>query len=324
MMTLLLTGCSVLGQDAGPLDPKGTTGEEQLQLINLSLGIMIIVMLAVFALFFYVIIRYRRKKGDDSIPKQVEGNHKLEIIWTVIPILLLVVLAVPTLAITFGQATDYTEDPEAMVVKVYAHQFWWEFEYPEQGIVTAQDLVLPVNKKVQFEVQSSDVLHSFWIPGIGGKIDTLPGQTNRTYLEPTEVGVFKGKCAELCGTSHAYMDFKADVRSQEDFDAWVASMTEPYETVAEEDKTSGQMVFESACMQCHAVDSGQASLGPNLKGIANRNKIGGYKENTDEWKKAWITDPQKVKPGNEMPNAAQLGLSEQDVEALVEYLNTLD
>src|SRR5690606_15012698 len=112
-------------------------------------------------LFFYVIIRYRQRKGDNEIPKQVEGNHKLEIIWTVIPILLLTILAIPTVAFTFGQATDYTEDPDAMLVKVTAHQFWWEFEYPDYGIFTAQDLVIPVNTTIHFELTASDVLHSF-------------------------------------------------------------------------------------------------------------------------------------------------------------------
>lgn len=314
----LLTGCSLKGQDPGVLDPKGTTGEEQLTLILLSTGIMLFVCVVVFILLIYVLIRFRQRKGDNEIPKQVEGNHKLEILWTTIPVLLLVILAVPTIAITFGQATDYTEDPDALLVKVTAHQFWWEFEYPEYGIFTSQDLVIPVNETVQFHVTASDVIHSFWIPALGGKIDTNPGLTNKIYLEAKEEGIYKGKCAELCGASHALMDFKAIVVSKEEFDAWVNDMKAP--SVVAEDAAQGKKVFENKCMSCHAVDSSIQSIGPNLDGFANRLTVAGYLENEPENVYEWLARTQEVKPGTPMP---QVPLTEEELEQLVIYLNSL-
>lgn len=316
--SLLLSGCSLTGSEPGPLDPRGSTGEEQYFLILLSSGVMLLVMLTVFVLFFYVIIRFRQRKGDNEIPKQVEGNHKLEIIWTVIPIVLLTIMAVPMLAFTFGQATDYTDDPDALLVKVTAHQFWWEFEYPEYGIHTAQDLVIPVNTKVQFELDASDVIHSFWIPALGGKMDTIPGLTNKMYLEATETGVYKGKCAELCGASHALMDFKAIVYTQEEFDAWVEKMQTP--VVLSEDVALGQEVFRSKCMGCHAIDSSIPSIGPNLDGFANREVLAGYLPNTDEWIAEWLTSTQELKEGTTMP---QVPLTDEEVVELVKYLKAL-
>lgn len=316
--SLLLSGCSLTGTEPGPLDPRGETGQEQLTLILLSTGIMLFVMVVVFVLFFYVIIRFRQRKGDTEIPKQVEGNHKLEIIWTVIPILLLTILAIPTVAFTFKQATDYTEDPDAMLVKVTAHQFWWEFEYPDYGIFTAQDLVIPVNTTIQFELTASDVLHSFWVPALGGKMDTLTGITNKMYLKAEETGVFKGKCAELCGASHALMDFKVVVYTQEEFDAWVAKMQEP--VVVSEDVARGQEVFKSKCMACHAVDSSIPSIGPNLDGFASRQVLAGYLPNTDEWLVEWLTATQELKEGTTMP---QVPLTDEEVEELVKYLRSL-
>ena len=315
---LFLSGCSLTGSEPGPLDPKGTTGEEQFTLILLSTGIMMLVMIAVFILFFYAVARFRKKEGDKEIPEQVEGNHKLEITWTVIPILLLIILAVPSVAFTFSQAEDFSEEPNAELVKVTAHQFWWEFEYPEYGIHTAQDLVLPVGKKVQFHLSASDVVHSFWIPALGGKLDTLVGQTNKFYLEPTEVGVFRGKCAEFCGPGHALMDFKARVVSEEDFEAWVASMKAPVETT--EDVAVGEEIFGNSCISCHAIDSSQASSGPNLDGFAERLTVGGYLDNEDENVARWLKDPQEVKMGASMPT---IPLSDDEIDELVKYLNTL-
>lgn len=272
----------------------------------------------VYVLYIYIIIRFRKRKGDDSIPRQVEGNHKLEVIWTVIPLLLIFILAVPTLAITFGQSTDYTEDPDAMLVKVTGHQYWWEFEYPEYGIFTAQDLVIPVDTKIQFELTAADVQHSFWIPALGGKMDTIPGITNKMYLEAKEEGVYKGKCAELCGASHALMDFKAVVLSQADFENWVEKMTQPVQV--SEQVAQGEEVFKNKCMSCHAVDSTIQSIGPNLNGFASREVVAGYLEHSDENLAKWLSNPQEVKPGTTMP---QVPLSEEELDQLVDYLNSL-
>lgn len=312
-LALLLSGCA---NEASPLNPKGTQAREQLDLMILSLAIMTVVVVVVFSIAIYVLIRFRARKGDNSIPKQIEGNHKLEIIWTVIPIILLTILAVPTVGYTFKHDQNLSNDPDAVKVQVVAHQYWWEFNYPELGIFTSQELVMPVNKNVSFEMTSVDVNHSFWIPAIGGKKDTIAGITSYMHLEATEVGVFKGKCAELCGPSHALMDFKAVVVSEEDFNAWVEKMKSP--AVVAEDFAEGKVLYEANCLHCHALQPDvRSAVAPHLNGFADRLVVAGYLPNTEENIKEWIRDPDSLKPGTLMP---KVDLTEDELDQLTKYL----
>ena len=314
-MAMLLSGCSL---EASPLNPKGTQGKEQLDLMILSLVIMILVVVVVYFIAVYVLVKFRARKGDNSIPKQVEGNHKLEIVWTVIPIILLTILAVPTIGYSFKHDQNLSNDPDAVKVKVTAHQFWWEFSYPELGIETSQDLVMPVGKDISFELTSVDVMHSFWIPAIGGKKDTNPGLISYFHLTPVEEGVFKGKCAELCGPSHALMDFKAVVLSQEEFDAWVADMKEPAVVAAE--VVAGEELFKANCIQCHAIQSDARSpVAPHLNGFANRQRVAGILTMTEDNIEKWILDPQSVKPASLMPGYEGV-LSDEEIDQVAKYL----
>lgn len=316
-LALVLAGCGK--PELSALQPQGPVAEKQFFLMVLSSSIMIGVFLIVMIIFTYVLIRYRQRPGQTGIPKQVEGSHKLEILWTVIPFLLLIVMAVPTVAIAFDLAKEYN-NKEALQVRVTAHQFWWEFEYPDLGIATAQDLVIPVGKKVQFELTSADVIHAFWIPALGGKMDTNPGLTNKMWLQADRTGIFYGKCAELCGASHALMDFKVEVMDQAAFDAWAAKMKEANAATATTTAQQGQEIFKQSCIGCHAVGAEGGKLGPNLTNFADRQRVAGILDNTPENTAAWLKDPQKVKPGNTMPN---LNLTDDQVNALVEYLYTL-
>lgn len=318
MMALLLAGCG--DPSISALDPKGPVAEEQLNVIMISLGVMILVIAVVLAIYVYVLVRYRKREGDNSIPKQVEGSHILEVIWTAIPILLLVVIAVPTVYYTFKHSKDYTDDPNAVLVEVTAHQFWWEFDYPKLGIKTSQDLVIPVGKKIAFKLTSADVNHSFWVPSLGGKIDTNPGMTNIWHLEASQAGTYQGKCAELCGASHALMDFKVVAVSEAEFAAWTQKMTGATQVSANAAK--GQQIFKDNCLACHAVSPDGGGLGPNLNGFANKEKVAGVLEHTDEKLKDWITKGQQLKPGNKMPEFGDK-LNETQLHDLVQYLNTL-
>ncbi len=291
---------------------------EQLFLMKISIAIMLLVVVVVFALYLFVIIRFRKRKGQEGIPKQVEGNHVLEIVWTVIPILLLIVLAVPTVYYTFKHTTNYVQDKDAIHVKVTAHQFWWQFEYPELGISTAQDLVIPTGKNIALELTSADVTHSFWVPSLGGKMDTNTNMTNVYYLKADDVDVFKGKCAELCGASHSLMDFKVKSLAQGDFDAWVTNMQTPAAVPA--DAKQGEELFKQKCLQCHAIDPKGLGFGPNLNGYADREMLAGVLDHNDENLKKWIKDPQSEKPGTLMP---KVPLEDNQVNELVKYLNSL-
>ncbi len=320
-MVLLLAGCSSVQEaynEPNPLNPDGRIAMEQLGLMKLSLGIMILVVIVVALLTVYVLVRFRKRPGQDGIPKQVEGNHKLEIIWTVVPLLLLLVLAVPTVQSTFQLAKDYSVDDSKLQVKVTAHQYWWEFEYPQLGIITAQDLVLPADARISFELTAADVKHSFWIPGLAGKMDTNPGLKNKMFIDTpalTASKVYKGKCAELCGASHALMDFKAVVLPQAEFDNWASNLKKTASISAAGKK--GEEVFKAKCLQCHAVNAGDRGFGPNLDGFANREVLAGFVEMTEKNLKDWIKNPQAIKPGNNMP-AVQL--TPDELDSLTKYL----
>ncbi len=316
VLACVLTGCGETNLSA--LKPQGPIAEEQFGLMKLAVYIMVGVVVVVFAISAYVLIRYRKRPGQDEIPEQVEGNHTLEVIWTVIPIVLLLILAVPTVSTTFKLAKDYSGDKNALQVKVTAKQFWWEFEYPGLGVVTAQDLWIPTDKTIQLTLTSSDVVHSFWVPALAGKMDTNPGMENKMYLKAPKEGVYKGKCAELCGASHALMDFKVVAVSPDKFDAWVAKMKAPVSVPAE--AKTGEQLFKDNCLSCHAVGDQGTRVGPNLTDIANREKVAGFLDNTKENLKDWIADPQKIKPGTMMP---KVELNENELNEIVNYLSNL-
>ncbi|MFT4416082.1 cytochrome c oxidase subunit II [Fredinandcohnia humi] len=331
-MALLLAGCGEPYVSA--LQPAGEVAEMQYDLMILATLIMVIVIAVVTVIFILVLLRFRRKKGDENkIPKQVEGSHKLEIIWTVIPILLLLVLAVPTVSATFKLADVSAmdkKDEDAIVINVTANLYWWEFEYPNQEIVTAQELIVPTDEKVYFNLKAADVKHSFWIPAVGGKMDTNTENTNRFWLKfdskKTEEagGLFYGKCAELCGPSHALMDFKVKPLPRAEFDQWVDKMTaakgqEKPETSTDVART-GEEIFNTSCITCHAVNPGEKRpTAPNLANFGDRSSIAGKLEHSEENLKAWLRDPEEVKPGNKMTGTYG-DLTEQDLDALTEYL----
>ncbi|MGC5327465.1 cytochrome c oxidase subunit II [Brevibacillus sp. SYSU BS000544] len=317
-LVLLTTGCG--DPYLSTLEPSGPVASEQLFLMKLALYIMIGVFLVVITIFFYVIIRFRKREGQTELPVQVEGNHKLEIIWTVIPLILLLIIAVPTVSSTFKLAKNHSNDQNAVLVKVTGHQFWWEFEYPKLGVVTAQELYIPVGKKIQFELTSADVIHSFWVPALGGKTDNNPGMTNTMWLQADKPGTYKGKCAELCGTSHALMDFKVIAVSPEEFDKWVNKMKKPAVTELSAQAKQGEQVFQKSCIGCHAIGGQGGKVGPNLTNFGDRELVVGIKTNNKEELEKWIRNPQEVKPGNKMP---QVQLTPEQLSSVVEYLGSL-
>lgn len=339
----ILTGCGK--ENLSALMPKGPVAKDQFWLVTLSFAIMLFVLVVVFLIYIYVLIRFRKRKDQTEYPKQVEGSHTLEVVWTVIPFVLLIILAVPTIALTFKLDKDYSNDPNALQIKVTGHQFWWEFEYLNEKITTAQDLYIPTGRTVSFHLETADVIHSFWVPALGGKKDTNPGMTNMLYLKADEPGVYYGKCAELCGASHALMEFKVIAVTPSEFDAWVAGMKAPASANAALTGAAaeGEAIFKKSCIGCHAVPDRQTKavtggkLGPSLVGFADRKTVAGIllNEKPEDFKKnlkEWLSDPQEVKPGNRMPNPKKvpgsrmeqdLGLDDRQIDALVEYLSTL-
>ncbi len=268
LITLLAVFASGCGKNhLSTLKPAGEVGQEQFNLMLLSIVIMLLVVAVVSVVFTIAVVKSRRKNlGEDFEPKDVAGNHTLEVIWTGIPILLLIILAVPTVYLTFKQADtqameneDGGVNSEETVINVTANQYWWEFEYPNEGVVTGQELVVPTDKKVYFNLKAADVKHSFWVPAAGGKLDTNVDGINSFYLTFDEDKaedsnrLFYGKCAELCGPSHALMDFKVKALPEEEYDQWLADMKnieEPVQASAD-DAAEGQEIFNNSCIGCH-------------------------------------------------------------------------
>ncbi len=340
MLTLILSGCGMASLSS--LRPAGEVAQTQYDLMLLSTIIMVLVVVVVTIIFLIVIFRFRRKRGDETIPEQVEGNHKLELIWTVIPIILLIILAIPTIKTTFDladtkamdQKGEYGKTKDALVVNVRANAYWWEFEYPDLGIVTSQDLVVPTDEKVYFNLKASDVKHSFWVPAAGGKMDVNTDGDNQMFLvfdsdkADEAKNVFYGKCAELCGPSHGLMDFKVVTKSKNEFDAWVKEMKAVKEPVIEGDVAKqGEEVFNKSCIGCHAITPNDgrpeaARTAPNLATFGERQTIAGVLEHNEDNLEKWLKSPDTYKPGNAMTGTYGK-LSNEQIDALTAYLMQL-
>lgn len=308
------------------LQPAGPVAQMQLDLFMLTVYIAIGIFALVVGLLLFAIIRFRRRPGQPE-PRQVEGNNTLEIVWTIVPVILVAIIAVPTVRGLFFM--DTPPEGESITINVTAHQWWWEFEYPEYGIVTANEMVIPTGKVINLNLTSSDVVHSFWVPNLAGKMDTNPGRWNNMWLQADVPGVYYGQCAEFCGVAHANMRFRVIAETPEAFDEWLARweevMVEPvaHAEMSELAARGAQAFMDRACFACHAIAGTDAKgvVGPNLTLFGTRTSLGaGMMDNTPENLAAWIRDPQAVKPGNQMP---RLNVPEDDIQAIVAYLHSL-
>jgi len=323
---ILLTGC----QEQLPLsllDPQGPVARMQSGLLQLSLYVAIGIGLFVSIALLYVVFRFRARGDLSHVPKQIQGNTALEIIWTLIPVIILAFVAVPTVRAAF--ATDKPPAEAKEVIRAIGHQWWFAFEYPNAGFTTASEMVIPVGEPILVELTSNDVIHSFWVPKLAGKMDAMPGRVNRMWLLAEEEGIYYGQCAEFCGTNHAEMRFRVLAVSREEYDAWIrerqAGAKEPTDPVA----LAGKALFEgegnrTACFTCHTIDGSTkatGTVGPNLSNIGARATIASALENNAENLRAWILDPQSIKP--EVNMTGHPNLTEEELEALITYLQSL-
>jgi cytochrome c oxidase subunit 2 len=280
----------------------------------------------VAGLLTYVVVRYRRRANDDGIePAQVYGSGPVEAAWTTVPFLIVVVLTLTT-ARVIQEVQDARKPASALDVQVIGHQFWWEIRYPKLGIVTANELHVPVSQGRErlpafLDLRSADVVHSFWVPRLMGKIDLVPNKVNSMWIEPERPGLFLGQCGTYCGTQHAKMLLRVYAETREDFGRWVQQQ----KMLAENNPTTtaGRLVFErTACINCHAVGSaGDRRFGPDLTHLMSRDTLGsGALSNSLSGLRAWIKAPDRFKPGVLMP---AMNLSDGDLDQLVAYLTTL-
>ena len=307
--------------------PHSTPAESIYHLSFFVLAITALIFLVVFSLLLYVLVKFRGGVADRGRePAQVYGSTQIELAWTIIPILIVVVLFLATARVIHA-IQDAPKPPTAVEVTVIGHQFWWEFRYPALGIVTANELHIPVSDPAHptptfVKLLSADTDHSFWVPQLAGKTDLIPNRVNEMWMDPHETGIYLGQCAQYCGTQHAKMLLRVSVDSPEAFEAWAREQKRSAEQ--DEKEFAGRRVFEAtACINCHAVGGTAATgrFGPDLTHLVSRSTIAsGGAENTAENLRLWVQNPEAIKPGSLMP---AMKLSDADLDALMRYLETL-
>ena len=291
------------------------------------LGITAVIFVLVSGLGVYAMIRFRRRASDDGQePPQVYGSQQIELAWTIVPLLIVVVLFLVTARYIYG-VERRAQPADALEVTIIGHQWWWEIRYPKLGIVTANELHVPISVAARpmptyITLQSADVIHSFWIPQLAGKMDVIPNKTNRLWVEPLRAGTYVGQCAEYCGVQHAWMLLRAVVQPREEFNRWVAAQQAP--ALDDPAAQAGARLFTSlSCINCHTVRGTPANglFGPDLTHLMSRTTLGsGAVRNTPETLRAWVEDPASFKPGVLMP---AMKLSDDELTKLTAYLLTL-
>lgn len=360
----LLAGVLAACADKAPLDTLDPKGPEARTIDKLSDPVFAIAGVVFVVVQVGVVVlawRYRRRRDDDdSLPPQIHGNTKLELGWTILPALLLAGVGVASV-LTLLNLEDYPAD--AREVTVIGQQWWWEYRYDvdddgTDDIVTANDLVIPAGEPVNLTITSRDVIHSFWIPALNGKRDAVPGREHPLLMEADEPGIYRGQCTEFCGLSHGFMRMRVVALSPDDYAAWEANQLKGAEVPTDELAAQGMDQFRTTCSQCHLVsgDGGNVDLfdgaalvsgaAPNLTHFASRGVFAGatfdlWVDQDDNGEidldergeqlnvsalEAWLRDPPGEKPmmpqdGRGMPN---LNLTEEQIDALVAYLKTLE
>lgn len=300
------------------------------EIYGLSLFVLLItgaIFAVVAGLLVFVLIRFRERESDaQHEPAQIYGSVQVELAWTVIPILIVVVLFLTTARIIFA-IQDEPKPKSALDVTVIGHQFWWEFRYPKLNIVTANELHVPVSTRndpepTYLRLLSADVDHSFWVPQLAGKTDLIPNHPNEMWMDPQKTGLYLGQCAQFCGVEHAKMLIRVYVDTPQQFEKWVKEQQQP--AVDDAAVGAGRRIFETeACRNCHTIEGTVAhgTFGPDLTHLMSRGTIAaGAATNTPENLRAWIHDPGTFKPGALMP---AMQLSDQEVDQVVAYLTTL-
>jgi cytochrome c oxidase subunit 2 len=297
LFLLALAGCD---SPQNTFSPRSDVADSIMTVYVLVTVLASIVGFAVLVAMVWLIVKFRARPGVQA--RQIHGNNKLEIAWTIAPVLVLIMIAVPTMFWIAG--TSEEPGPDALRIEATGHQWWFEFRYPGLGpdggdLVTANELVLPVGRQVAVTLHSDDVIHSFWVPELVGKTDMIPGRTNHlTPFTPYEPGIYYGQCAEFCGSAHALMRFRVVVQTASEFNQWVDAYNTPPTVEPGSAAERGQQAF-AACAACHTIAGTPAggTLGPNLTLFGERHTLAaGVLDNTEENLKAWITDVRQFKP----------------------------
>jgi cytochrome c oxidase subunit II len=315
----VMAGCNYGGAPPSLLDPASPAARSIANLHTVTMVIATIVFAIVCGLLIYSLIRFRRKSADDPEPDQsFHGNTTLEVIWTVIPVGILATL----LVLTYQTMLDVDPNrPTQMTVRVIGKQWLWEIQYPDRAIKLTNEMRVPVNTDIKVEITSQDVIHSFWIPQVGGKKDAVPGYLSSTWFKADRLGTFHGQCAEYCGLAHSQMPIKLVVLDQNSFDLWAQTTAEKQANAS----AQGEILFGTAgCTGCHAINGQGGQIGPELTNI--------FTEKGPDYIHESIVSPNTIIaaqcptggcPSGIMPQNFDEILSEDDINSIIEYLRVV-
>ncbi|MEJ2665505.1 MAG: cytochrome c oxidase subunit II [Deinococcales bacterium] len=304
------------------LSPASPYAQNIAHLFWVTFWISMVILVLVSAFVIFNLIRYRDRERSSELPPQTHGNTIVEITWTTIPFAILVVLFVLTVQSMEAVTPPKHPKTDPVNVDVVAHQWWWEFRYPGSKVVTANELHIPVGKPIDITLTSVDVIHDFWVPELGRKIDAVPAHPNKLVIEADKPGVYLGTCAEYCGAGHAWMRIRVYAQTPADYQTWLAGQAKPHPAPTSAAEAIGMGYFDGKCAECHNITGSGGSkgqdVGPDLTHFGTRDTLGaGVLANTPADLRTWLENPQAVKPGVHMPN---LHLSTSQIDALVAYL----
>lgn len=307
--------------NADALDPQSPQARVIFNLGIISTVIFVLIFVIVAGAIVYAIFRFRARAGEPD-PKQIAGSQKVELMWTIIPFLIVLLLFVLTI-----QAMNRADPPPAPSpdLVVTGHQFWWEAGYPASGVTTANEIHIPAGKPLSVRLESKDVLHEFWVPKLTRKMTNVPGQPNYIWLQADKPGRYIGQCSEFCGTQHAWMRIVVVAEEAAQFEQWQRAQLRPAQAPTSGATTRGLELFRtSTCINCHAINGvvgANSRVAPDLTHVASRRQLGaGILENTPANMRAWLKSPQHIKPGALMPD---FYFTDEQLDQLNEYLSTL-
>jgi cytochrome c oxidase subunit 2 len=317
-ITLTIAGTAAAASHPNVLNPAGSAAQEIKTLALQVVAILSIVLVTVWVLLAYVIVKGRRRPEAEA--SKTSGNLRLEIVWTLIPAIIVGVLFFLTVRTT----AQLSFPAPSTRFDVVGHQWWWEFDFGPQHFKTANEVYVPNDRTVYSELRSADVIHGFWVPQMGGKVQTIPGRVNHISFTPLVPGTYLGECGNFCGMQHARMRFVMKVVPPAEYLAWLQNQQRPAATpTGAQAVAGGQLMPTIACGGCHTVrgTTMQGTFGPDLTHFGSRGGIGAYTlTNTPQNLLAWLQNPQAVKPGCNMP---QIPLALQQQQELVAYLEEL-
>lgn len=346
LASLLLAACGETSPSI--LNTAGPVADREAGLFWFILAVATFVFVVVEAILIWSIIRYRERPNSPT-PRQTHGNNTIEVIWTVAPSIFLFAVLVGTIYTMFGLSQPAGR---ALSVQVVGHQWWWEFDYENEHITTADELVVPVGTVVHLDLKSDNVIHSFWVPQLTGKTDVVPGHDNTKWFQADKPGTYRGLCTEYCGLQHANMQLFVIAKAPDDYQTWLRSQQAAAQNPTDPNAQAGQQIFKTTggCIGCHGIvgvnlngfndEKANALIGPNLTHFGSRHTVAG---GVLSWDPAscvvegngndahivnqgtcnlykWLHDPQGVKPGNDMNISP---LSDTQIAQLVAYLESL-